>query len=320
MTIARRLLLCLLLLALAAPAFARPGDEEEKLKEARAKWGQLTEEQQKRILEAWERWKKLTEEERRLRERVFDEHMKGSTPKEREEFAAKLAQVKRRKDLEELRRKQERMREVVAKFEEALPDDVRTKLETLPEGKREAVRTFAVVRMSEVLRDRFMESLTAEERDRMRGFEGRERGDHLMKSHLQRVLDRLTDEEKKELEALPEPERRMRLYRLLKDLHDEDLRIAREAVAGEVAEVLDLPATEMEERLRAPRIFGVLRELGVGGDHDLTRRLTQLPWDRLQRSLGRLREISEIENPRERRRALEEFREKLGLEGVKDEE
>lgn len=310
----RFLLIALLLLAPAArPSFADDEAEkkpDEKIAEARERWSRLTEEQRKRILEEFERWRNLSEEERRRREEIFEKHLDGATHEEREELLERLRRVKERRDLEELRRKQERAREVGERFREDLPPEARRRLDALPTEQREMLIGHSIGRMSAILRERFDEELTEEERQELQGLRGPARGRRIQELREKRALAGLTATDRERIAALDPAARRTEVLRVLARVHEEDLAAARRQAVTEAVELLELPSGERVARIRRARLEAVLAEHGIR-DARLLDRLSRLPPERIRPALAKLREIAAIEDPAERRRAIAQFRDRL---------
>jgi len=292
----RRLLPLLLIALLAAPALARPDDEDEAAVErGRKRWEQLTEGERAKIIEAYERWKRLSQDDRASHREAWEKHFEGLSPAEREELLEKLREVKEHIRLEDDRRRLEekerrdRWKRDVAHHYQRLEKDLGNDFRRLPKDQRMDLLRWSLGRMAEVMGER--------------------------------VLATLTGEEEEEVRALPEKEKCRRLAELIKKAPAGEREKVRAAVIEEIRELFKLPPEELKAKLEGMKrrhshsgwLERALKKMGFD-DPELLNLLRKVPRHRCHRTLSELRRIGKIENPGKRKKALETLKARLRLE------
>lgn len=291
--LAATLLCAVAILAGAVAAYADERDDDEALERARKRWEELTPEEQRELLKVYERLRKLSERDRERQRKAWEEHLKGLSPQERKELLEKLEEVRERKDREELRRRLEKLRGFERKIMEDLPEHLKKRIAGLEPRTRGSLIRYAVERGRESMQRRVMESLTEEER--------------------RRIL------------SLPGPQRFRAFGGLMRNATPEVKKAVREDVVTDVQELLELPPREMTAKLREAdrvrsrfkhkgRIARALEEMGYR-DPALTTRLAEVPPEKLPPVMKELRRISRLTDADEREKALAALLEKLPPEG-----
>jgi hypothetical protein len=174
---------------------------------------------------------------------------------EREELHRKLEEVRHRRNIEDLRRKRERIKLIEEEFLSNLPPELREQFDRLPGKDREGLIRFAMGRMKELLHDEFLKSLTDQEKERLGDLRGPERIEGFKAIERERALAALPEEERARLAALPEAERAKAEREVCHRAHQKIQATARAKIAGEIEELMKLSPDERRRKLgrRGPR-------------------------------------------------------------------
>ncbi len=233
------------------------------------------------------------------------------SPAEREEFLKKIEDVKRRKDLGDLKRRRNKARDLWKKIIEELDPEKRAMAEGLYGEERDDLRHFCIGLFFEMERKTFRESLSEEERtklDRHKGPDWFRVRHEIEQAH---VLAGMPAEERARIAALPEARRCESEREAVRDRRMERHARIRKMAAVELGKLLDLPAEERARRIFPFRVRSSLFRLGIR-DHELLGKVGKMPRQQLEKLDREIREISAIPDRDERLRAVKKLKARLG--------
>jgi hypothetical protein len=295
----RALFVLLLLVAGARAAAQEPAGEDPK-----ARWEQLTPEQKAEKLRLYEqRWKNLPPEERARRMELFEAQLKGLSPEQREDLLKRLKEIRRRRDIEELRARHENLSRIERHLLKDLPPELRARIAGLPKDRRGRVMGHVLRRIAEEAQARFFAWLSPEQRGKLLAAEGKDRLRRLAELEREQALVRLAPEALAAIRKLPAPEQEERVAEVVREVrarrHDEARRVAE----TEITKLLDRPVEEADVVLKLSRLGRTLRELDIT-DPEVRARLARAPVPRLRTLLDDLRAAP---TPEARRTLLDAF-------------
>jgi hypothetical protein len=302
--VVRRALFVLLLLAAGAPVLAQGAAGED----AKARWDQLTPEERAEKLRLYkQRWKDLPPEEQARRIQLYEAQLRDLSPEQKAELLKKLREVRRRRDIEELRARHEDLSRIERRLLRDLPPELRARIAGLPRERRGQVMGHVLRRIAEEVRERFLDWLSPEQRGRLLAAEGKDRLRRLAELEREQALVKLEPEARAAIRNLPEHQREAKVEEVVREVRIRRLTEARRVAEAEISRLLDRSAEEADVILKLSRLGRMLTELGIT-DPEIRSRIARAPVPRLRILLE---DLKAAPTPEARRLLLGAFLETL---------